>query len=75
MHIELDAGWRIVEFQACETGQVLAVDEAQSLEGEAVVDKTFRAGERFAGVHTEVKEPPVPLRRRHRGPLHGRGDL
>src|SRR6266446_1629841 len=45
MHIELDGGvWRIVEFQ-----------RVKNLDTGAVVDRTFRAGEKFPRVHTEVK--------------------
>jgi elongation factor P len=47
MHIELDGKvWRILEFQHVKPGKLGAG---------AVVDRTFRAGEKFPRVHTEVK--------------------
>jgi elongation factor P len=58
MHIELDgAVWRIVEFQHVKPGKGGAFVRAKlkNLESGAVVDKTFRAGEKFPRVHTEVK--------------------
>jgi elongation factor P len=58
MHIELDGGvWRIVEFQHVKPGKggAFVRTKLKSLESGAVVDRTFRAGERFPRVHTEVK--------------------
>jgi elongation factor P len=58
MHIELDGGvWRIVEFQHVKPGKggAFVRTKLKALETGAVVDKTFRAGERFPRVHTEVK--------------------
>jgi elongation factor P len=58
MHIELDGGaWRIVEFQHVKPGKggAFVRTRLKSLDSGAVVDKTFRAGEKFARVHTEVK--------------------
>ena len=58
MHIELEGSvWRIVEFQHVKPGKggAFVRTKLKSLDGGAVVDKTFRAGERFARVHTEVK--------------------
>jgi elongation factor P len=58
MHIELDgAVWRIVEFQHVKPGKGGAFVRAKlkNLDSGAVVDKTFRAGEKFPRVHTEVK--------------------
>ncbi len=58
MHIELEGGvWRIVEFQHVKPGKggAFVRTKLKSLESGSVVDKTFRAGERFARVHTEVK--------------------
>src|SRR5438046_10054398 len=58
MHIELDGkGWRIVEFQhvkPCKGGAFVRT-KLKSLEAGAVVDRTFRAGEKFPRVHTETK--------------------
>jgi elongation factor P len=58
MHIEVDGGvWRIVEFQHVKPGKggAFVRTRLKSLDTGAVVDKTFRAGERFSRVHTEVK--------------------
>jgi elongation factor P len=58
MHIELDGGvWRIVEFQHVKPGKggAFVRTKLKSLGAGAVVDRTFRAGEKFARVHTEVK--------------------
>jgi len=58
MHIELDGDvWRIVEFQHVKPGKggAFVRTKLKSLDSGSVVDKTFRAGEKFARVHTEVK--------------------
>jgi elongation factor P len=58
MHIEVDgAVWRIVEFQHVKPGKggAFVRTRLKSLESGAVVDRTFRAGEKFPRVHTEVK--------------------
>ena len=58
MHIELDgAVWRIVEFQHVKPGKggAFVRTKLKSLDSGAVVDKTFRAGEKFPRIHTEVK--------------------
>src|SRR5207248_1855815 len=58
MHIELDGSvWRIVEFQHVKPGKggAFVRTKLRSLDSGAVVDRTFRAGEKFARVHTEVK--------------------
>jgi elongation factor P len=58
MHIELDGSpWRIAEFQHVKPGKggAFVRTKLKSLDSGAVVDKTFRAGEKFARVHTEVK--------------------
>jgi elongation factor P len=58
MHIELDSSvWRIVEFQHVKPGKggAFVRTKLKNLDSGAVVDKTFRAGEKFARVHTEVK--------------------
>jgi len=59
MHIEVEgAPWRIVEFQHVKPGKggAFVRTKLKALESGAVVDKTFRAGEKFNRVHTEVKE-------------------
>ena len=58
MHIELDGGvWRIVEFQHVKPGKggAFVRTKLKALETGAVVDRTFRAGEKFSRIHTEVK--------------------
>src|SRR5204862_3227767 len=58
MHIELDGSvWRIVEFQHVKPGKggAFVRTKVKALESGAVVDRTFRAGEKFSRVHTEVK--------------------
>jgi elongation factor P len=58
MHIEIDGEvWRIVEFQHVKPGKggAFVRTKLKSLDSGAVVDRTFRAGEKFARVHTEVK--------------------
>ncbi len=58
MHIELDGKvWRIVDFQHVKPGKggAFVRTKLKSLEAGATVDRTFRAGEKFPRVHTEVK--------------------
>jgi elongation factor P len=58
MHIEVDGTvWRIVEFQHVKPGKggAFVRTKLKALESGSVVDRTFRAGEKFARVHTEVK--------------------
>src|SRR6267378_7773470 len=58
MHIEIDGQpWRIVEFQHVKPGKggAFVRTKLKSLPGGAVVERTFRAGEKFPRVHTEVK--------------------
>ena len=58
MHVEIDGDvWRIVDFQHVKPGKggAFVRTKLKNLESGAVVDKTFRAGEKFARVHTEVK--------------------
>jgi elongation factor P len=58
MHIELDGGvWRIVEFQHVKPGKggAFVRTKVKSVDTGAVVDRTFRAGEKFPRIHTEVK--------------------
>jgi elongation factor P len=59
MHIQLDGGvWRIVEFQHVKPGKggAFVRTKVKNLDTGSVVDRTFRAGEKFARVHTEVKQ-------------------
>jgi elongation factor P len=59
MHIEhRGSTWRIVEFQHVKPGKggAFVRTKLKSLDSGAVVDETFRAGEKFARVHTEVKQ-------------------
>jgi elongation factor P len=58
MHIELDGQtWRIVEFQHVKPGKggAFVRTKLKSLGSGSVVDKTFRAGEKFPRVRTEQK--------------------
>ena len=58
MHIEVEGSvWRIVEFQHVKPGKggAFVRTKLKALETGAVVDRTFRAGEKFPRVHTEVK--------------------
>src|SRR5207247_9460989 len=58
MHIGLDGGvWRIIAFQHVKPGKggAFVRSRLRSLDSGAVVDKTFRAGEKFPRVRTEVK--------------------
>ena len=58
MHIELDGGvWRIVEFQHVKPGKggAFVRTKVKNADTGAVVDRTFRAGEKFPRVFTETK--------------------
>ncbi|MGH3017087.1 MAG: elongation factor P [Gaiellaceae bacterium] len=58
MHVEVDGDvWRIVEFQHVKPGKggAFVRTKLKNLGSGAVVDKTFRAGEKFMRIHTEVK--------------------
>ena len=58
MHIELDGQtWRIVEFQHVKPGKggAFVRTKLKSYDSGAVVDRTFRAGEKFERVRTETK--------------------
>jgi elongation factor P len=58
MHIQLDGDvWRIVDFQHVKPGKggAFVRTKLKSLGAGSVVDRTFRAGEKFPRVHTEVK--------------------
>jgi elongation factor P len=58
MHIALDGQtWRIVEFQHVKPGKggAFVRTKLKSLDSGSVVDKTFRAGEKFDRIRTENK--------------------
>ena len=58
MHIELEGGvWRIVGFQHVNPGKGAAFvrTKVKNIDSGAVVDRTFRAGVKFARVYTETK--------------------
>src|SRR5205085_4247858 len=58
MHIELDGQtWRIVEFQHVKPGKggAFVRTKLKSLDSGSVVERTFRAGEKFERVRTETK--------------------
>ena len=57
-HIEVDGTvYRIVEFQHVKPGKggAFVRTRLKALESGSVIDRTFRAGEKFNRVHTEVK--------------------
>ena len=59
MHIELEGQtWRIVEFQHVKPGKggAFVRTKLKGLDSGAVVDRTFRAGEKFSRVRTETKD-------------------
>jgi elongation factor P len=59
MHIELDgSAWRIVEFQHVKPGKggAFVRTKLKNLDSGSVVDKTFRAGEKFRPVRTEARK-------------------
>ena len=58
MHIELDGKvWRIVEFQHVKPGKggAFVRTKLKAFDSGAVVDRTFRAGEKFVRIFTETK--------------------
>ena len=58
MHIELDGDvWRIVGFQHVKPGKggAFVRTKLKALDSGAVVDRTFRAGEKFNRIRTETK--------------------
>ena len=58
MHIQLDGDvWRIVDFQHVKPGKggAFVRTKLKSIGAGSVVDRTFRAGEKFPRVYTEVK--------------------
>src|SRR4051794_22668446 len=59
MHIALDGQtWRIVEFQHVKPGKggAFVRTKLKSLDSGSVVDRTFRAGEKFERIRTETKQ-------------------
>ena len=59
MHIELDGDvWRIVEFQHVKPGKggAFVRTKLKALDSGAVVERTFRAGEKFTRIRTETKD-------------------
>jgi elongation factor P len=59
MHIQLDDSvWRIMDFQHVKPGKggAFVRTRVKNIDSGAVVDRTFRAGEKFPRIHTEVKE-------------------
>jgi elongation factor P len=58
MHVEVDGqAWRIVEFQHVKPGKggAFVRTKLKSVDTGAVVDKTFRAGEKMPRIRTETK--------------------
>jgi hypothetical protein len=73
MHIAIDgSAWRILEFQHVKPGKggAFVRSRLRNLDTGAVVDKTFRAGEKFPRIRTEVKDVQY-LYDRVTGGLHG----
>src|SRR5919107_2127159 len=59
MHIEVEGGvWRIVEFQHVKPGKggAFVRTRLRNLDSGAVVEKTFRAGEKLENVRTESRQ-------------------
>jgi elongation factor P len=59
MHISLDGQtWRIVDFQHVKPGKggAFVRTKLKAFDSGAVVDRTFRAGEKFERIRTETKE-------------------
>ncbi len=59
MHIEVDGQtWRIVEFQHVKPGKggAFVRTKLRRVEDGSVIDKTFRAGEKFRAVRTEARK-------------------
>jgi elongation factor P len=59
MHIALDGDvWRIVEFQHVKPGKggAFVRTKLKALDSGAVVERTFRAGEKFTRIRTETKD-------------------
>ena len=58
MHVGLDGGvWRIVEFQHVKPGKggAFVRTKLKNLDSGAVVERTFRAGEKMTRIYTETK--------------------
>ena len=58
MHVEIEGSvWRILEFQHVKPGKggAFVRTKVRSIDSGSVVDKTFRAGEKFPRVFTETK--------------------
>src|SRR5215212_11204386 len=58
MHIQIDGNvWRIVEFQHVKPGKggAFVRTKLKSLDSGSVVERTFRAGEKFERIRTENK--------------------
>src|ERR1700759_4760869 len=58
-HIEIDGKiWKIIEFQHVKPGKggAFVRTKLRRIEDGAVIDKTFRAGEKFRSVRTESKK-------------------
>ena len=78
IHIEIDGKiWKIIEFQHVKPGKggAFVRTKLRRIEDGSVIDKTFRAGEKFRPVRTESKQDAVPLRLRRGGGLHGQPRL
>ena len=78
MAIEIDGQpFTIVEFQHVKPGKggAFVRTKVRNIATGAVLDKTFRAGEKFERMHTQSRKMAVPLLHRGRGRPHGQRDL
>ena len=77
-HIEIDGKiWKIIEFQHVKPGKggAFVRTKLRRIEDGAVIDKTFRAGEKFRLGPDRIEKDAVPLRLGRRGGLHGQPRL
>ena len=78
MAIEIDGeNFTIVEFQHVKPGKggAFVRTRVRNIATGAVLDKTFRSGEKFDRVHTQSRDHDLPVLDRRRGRAHGPGDL
>ena len=74
-HIEVDGTvFKVLEFQHVKPGKggAFVRTKLRRASDGNVIDKTFRAGEKFRAVRTEARKMHLPVHRRHRRALHGR---
>ena len=77
-HIDVDGTiFKIVEFQHVKPGKggAFVRTKLRRASDGAVIDRTFRAGEKFRPVRTETRRMQYLYQRRRRRPLHGHREL